>query len=114
MVAELTELLYQVTVHSLALTYTTFLGFMVYVSAKQSWDRLKFGIKLLLLPAITFFGILDVLFNATVGSLLFLALPRELTFSQRLNHYVTTQGWRGSVARAFAVPLNAISPNHIK
>ena len=94
--------------------YVTFLGFMVYASAKAAWRRLKIGIKVLLIPALLIFGALDVvLLNAVVGTLLFMEPPKELTFSQRCSRHFYTDGWRGRMARAFAVPLNAIDIGHI-
>ena len=94
--------------------YALLLGFLAYAAAKHAWWRLKIGIKLLLVPAFLFFGVLDVAFNLTFGSLLFLDVPRELTFSQRCSRHLYDLGWRGRVAGAFSVPLNAIDPGHIR
>jgi len=93
--------------------YITFLGFMVYVSAKASWGKLKIGIKALLIPALLFFGALDVILNATIGTLMFWELPHTVTFSQRCSRHFYSNDWRGRLARAFAVPLNAIDIGHI-
>lgn len=103
-----------VALYVLLYLYGFFLGFLAYSSAKQAWFRLKIGVRVLLIPAFLFFGLIDVVFNITAGTLLFLEVPRDLTFSQRCSRHLCDAGWRGKVANAFAVPLNAIDPNHIR
>jgi len=58
-------------------------------------------------------GAIDVGFNVVVGSVLYWELPKQFTFSQRCCQHLTSTDWRGKVAGAFSVPLNAIFPNHI-
>jgi len=67
----------------------------------------------LLIPALLFFGALDVILNATIGTLMFWELPHTVTFSQRCSRHFYSNDWRGRLARAFAVPLNAIDIGHI-
>lgn len=50
----------------------------------------------------------DVLCNIFICTVLFLDLPREPTFSQRLRRLVTGRGWRQRLALWFAV--NLINP----
>lgn len=105
---------HSVLLYSGLLTYGLFLGFLAYVAAKTSWHRMKIGIKVLIVPAFLLFGLLDVLFNATIGSALFLDIPRDLTFSERCSRHLFDGNWRGRIAGAFAVALNAIDEDHIK
>lgn len=66
------------------------------------------------------FWVIDVLFNATTGSLWFLELPKGAphrfieTFSERLRrHYRHDRGWRYHLAALFRGPINHIAPGHI-
>lgn len=93
--------------------YVLYLGFFMYAAAKHSWWKLKVGHKALIAPALLFFGLIDVAFNFVIGSILFLEPPRTLTFSQRCSYHLHDGGWRGKVAGAFAVLLNAVDEGHI-
>lgn len=103
-----------VILYALLWMYLLFLGFMIYAASKRAWNRLKIGIKILLAPVLVVFGVIDVLFNAVIGSIIFLEPPRTMTFSQRCSSHLYRNDWRGSVAGAFSVPLNAIDPDHIR
>jgi len=96
-------------------TYVLFIGFFFYAAALQAWNRLKIGIKILVAPALCVFGVIDIAFNVVVGSIIFWELPfvHGLTFSQRCSYHLTTPGYKGKVAGAFSVPLNAVLPGHI-
>jgi hypothetical protein len=66
------------------------------------------------------FWFIDVVFNATTGSLWFLELPKGAphwyieTFSDRLRrHYRHERGWRYHLAALFSGPINNISRGHI-
>lgn len=66
------------------------------------------------------FWFIDVVFNATTGSLWFLELPNGSprwyieTFSERLRrHYRHERGWRYHLAALFRGPINKISGGHI-
>jgi len=93
--------------------YILFLGFTMYASIIQAWHKLKIGIKVLLAPVLLVFGGIDVIFNLVIGSLLFWERPKKFTFSERLCFHLTDADWRGRIAGAFSVPLNAIYPDHI-
>lgn len=99
--------------YTLGWAYVLFLAFTMYASILQAWGRLKIGIKILVFPALLIFGIIDVIFNLVVGSILFRELPRQFTLSQRLCQHLIDPDWRGHIAGAIAVPLNAIYPDHI-
>jgi hypothetical protein len=93
--------------------YLLFLGFLIYAAVMQAWSRLKIGLKVLLAPVLLAVGGLDVAFNLVVGTVLFWERPKQFTFSHRCCQHLNDPTWRGHVAGAFSVPLNAIFPNHI-
>jgi len=94
-------------------------GFLMYSAIIQAWSRLKIGIKILLIvvvgPELAAFGLLDVIvLNLIFGSLLYLELPKQWTLSRRCCDHLYDANWRGRIAGAFSVPLNAILPGHIE
>jgi hypothetical protein len=94
--------------------YACWFGYLAYASLHRSWKQLKVGIKLLSIPGMAVFGAMDVvLLNFVVGTVLFAELPREFTFSQRCSRHKNDAGWRGSIAGALSVPLNAVEEYHI-
>ncbi len=99
--------------YPLIYTYLLFIGFAMYASIIQAWNKLKIGIKIIYAPVLIIFGLADILFNLTIGSLLFWERAYTYTFSQRLCSHLNDVGWKGHLAGAFSVPLNAICPGHI-
>ena len=62
-------------------------------------------------PLLVFGGLLDVLFNLVVGTVLLLDVPQEWTLSQRLSRLNDRQDWRGAFARwAGVVMLDPFDP----
>lgn len=67
------------------------------------------------------FWFIDVVFNATTGSIWFLELPKGApywyieTFSDRLRRHYRheVRGWRYHLASLFSGPINHISEGHI-
>ena len=59
-------------------------------------------------------GLIDVVVNATYGSLVFLELPKEWTLTKRTERLKADAGWRGALAWKLCDLLNYISPNHCK
>ncbi len=47
------------------------------------------------------FAIEDVLFNWTVGTILFLEIPKETLFTTRVSRLNDGNGWRGKLAKYF-------------
>lgn len=91
-----------------------FYGFVFYAGVKQAWGRLSFFGKVLLAPPVLVFGAADLIFNATIGSLLFLEIPHEWTFSERCDLDQGRSGYRGKLAKAICRLLNSIIPGHCK
>lgn len=107
----------------LGIIYALYVGFFVYAAASSAWNRMLIGHKVLIAPVLLLFGLVDVLFNVTLGALMFWEEPlpqtgmwwyqRDWTFSQRCCRWYRASGWRGSLAGAWSVPLNAVYPKHI-
>jgi len=50
-------------------------------------------------PAAYLFLVVDVLFNAVYGTILFLEVPREWLFTDRVSRWNDSDDWRGDLAR---------------
>lgn len=91
-------------------------GFALYASVRSAWERLSVWVKLAYAPVIIVFGIADVLYDTLFGTILYFELPGwlagRMTFSQRCEHHMDSEGRRGSIARSFCHILNAIMPGH--
>lgn len=101
-----------------AASWALLLGFFFYAGVESSWNRLKIGIKILVLPIVVVFGILDFLFDAVFGSIMYLELPGwfsgRFTFSMRCEYHRYDSGFRGVIADAYCYLLNSIVPGHCK
>lgn len=91
-----------------------FYGFVFYAGCVQAWPRMLIGFKILVAPVLLVFGIADVLFRCTFGSLMFLDLPTmaTITFSKQCESYMEDSGWRGAVANAYCFLLNTFIQDH--
>lgn len=102
----------------LVLSWLLLIGFFFYATVEASWNRLKIGIKLLVLPVVIVFGLLDVIFDVVFGTIMFLEPPGwfsgRFTFSQRCEHHWNDAGLRGVFADAYCYTLNSILPGHCK
>jgi hypothetical protein len=92
------------------------------IHAKGMWERgdIDSFFKWIYSPLIVVVLILDILFNLTVGTIVFRELPREMLFTTRVKrHYrnVTREGKpKGSnykTAVKWAIRLNWIDPGHV-
>ena len=101
-------------------SWVLLIGFFFYATVEASWNRLKIGIKILVLPVVLFFGVLDILFDAIFGSIMYLEFPFKhwfngrFTFSQRCEYHWDAPGYRGVIADAYCFLLNSILPGHCK
>jgi hypothetical protein len=81
-----------------------YFGFLAYASLmnRGGWTKLTLEGKVFAGLPFLAFGLLDVVFNVTVGSLLFLQLPtaKTLTLSKRMKSNIDTAPgtWRGKLA----------------
>lgn len=72
--------------------------FLAYACIQDiGWSKVPLFGKVCVLPIGVVFYLMDLVFNATVGSLVFLQAPtiKTATFSMRLKHNIeTAEGWR--------------------
>ena len=61
-----------------------------------TWQQKIFGY-----PVIIIMLLADVLFNITIGSLLFLEPPTQFLFTTRCQKHMHRKGFRGNLARTF-------------
>lgn len=83
----------------IAYTYIFWLLFIVVMAGKAAWPQLPIVARVLLAPAALVGYLMDVFFNLVIATILFLDLPREWTFTERLDRYKQEGGWRGDVAK---------------
>lgn len=80
-------------------TYVFYLLFVVTMGAKAAWPNLTVIPRTLLVPAALVAVVMDVIFNLIPATIIFLNLPRELLFTQRLDRYEEEgSGWRYRIA----------------
>jgi len=103
-------------------TVTFFLLFLVFACYRRAVKegtvvpRLS---KWMIGPALLGGAILDVIWNYTIGSLLFLQFPKPdgsfagHTFTRRLQQLKGEFSWRGTQARFWATQLNWADPGHV-
>jgi len=82
----------------LLLAYLTWAGFLAAMSLRWAWYRLSLPVKVLAVPLVLVAFALDLVFNL-VTTVLFLDLPQEATFSQRMGRYKGDATWRTPIAR---------------
>lgn len=80
-------------------TYILWLLFLAVMALNWRWHALPKVVKALALPAVIVSVALDVLFNVTIGTVLFLEFPRQWTFSQRVGSYKRRIDWRAPLAQ---------------
>jgi len=84
------------------ITYIFWLHYLIYSAFKAAKDagRKIPGIAYALVSPVIVGGYaIDVAYNATLGSLMFLELPRTPTLTARCSSHLQEQGWRGAEAR---------------
>ena len=103
--------------YTIAITYLLYLHFIAYAAiyaAKKSGtlQQLPLPAKGAAIVILACAVILDVLFNATVGTVMFLELPKTWMFTTRCEMHMNEEGWRGDLARWCCKWLNPIQTNH--
>lgn len=78
--------------------YALWLLFLAVMALQWKWRELSLPVRTLAAPAVLVALLLDVLFNVTIGTVLFLDLPRQWTFSQRIGSYKRRIDWRAPLA----------------
>ncbi len=89
-----------------------FYAYVIYAGVKRVWSQLSFIQKSFFLPIALFYPV-DILFNWTLGSLLFLEAPKELTLSERCERHIQGHNFlRKRIANQVCLLLNIFEPNH--
>jgi hypothetical protein len=79
--------------------YSFYLLFVVTMAAKSVWKTLPLTAKILLAPAALLAVLMDVIFNVFIATFIFMDLPQEYMFTQRLNRYKYGESdWRTTVS----------------
>jgi len=79
--------------------YAFYLLFVVTMAAKAAWSQLSIVPRVLLFVPALVAVMLDVTFNLTLATVLFVDHPQEWMFTQRLNRYKYGDSeWRTTVA----------------
>lgn len=86
------------------MTWGAYLSVM-HLKVARDAGKLTPAAKILGYPWLAFGLVLDILFNAIVGSLVFLELPREWLFTARVSRWNNEPGRRGDIARWFCNEL---------
>lgn len=82
----------------LGYAYALWLLFLAVMALQWRWCELTKPVRVLASPAVVVAVLLDVLFNFTIGTVLFLDLPRQWTFSQRIGAYKRRADWRAPLS----------------
>ena len=87
-------------IETVLLVYAMYLLFVVTMAAKAVWKTLPLTAKILLAPAALLAVFMDFIFNVFIATFIFMDLPDEYMFTQRLSRYKSEgAGWRTSVAK---------------
>ena len=132
METDVIELLVTISVTAAAIlfTYATFVGwFFAYAYARKlqhnGVDFHKHWVVYPMYIFLAFGALLDILFNWTVGSLIFLEFPREFFFTSRVKRWVKEADRRDALeakrldlyrydqALEWKVRINKVEPDHI-
>jgi len=75
--------------------YVVWFAFLAVMALKASWHRLSLPVKILASPGVLSALLADIVLNV-FASVLFLDLPRQWTFSQRIGSYKKRNDWRSA------------------
>jgi hypothetical protein len=79
--------------------YGGWLLFIIYAGVAAKWNALPHPLRWLFIPVGIFGGLLDVSFNLTIATLLFLELPTTWTLTARMaKNKAGPDGWRKDVS----------------
>lgn len=87
-----------IILYAIAFANVLWLLFLAVMALRWKWHSLSLPVRIIAAPSVLIALVLDVLFNVTIGSVLFLDLPRQWTFSQRVGNYKRRIDWRAPLA----------------
>lgn len=83
-------------------TWGMYLAAMTLIRAKET---LSMTSKVFAYPFVFYGVVVDFLFNAVIGSAIFLEPPKEWLFTARVSRWNDDDGWRGATARWICMHL---------
>ena len=84
---------------SLMFTFWTWGAYLSVMSLMRVKEILSWETKLFAYPLAAIGVISDFLYNITIGTVLFLELPREYLLTKRLKRHLNDDDFQGSIAR---------------
>ena len=87
-----------ITLASIGCMYVLWIFFLAYASLHAAWALLPVTTRILGVPVVVIGFVVDVAFNLTLGTVIFLELPHEATLSQRVSRLKRGVFWRASLA----------------
>jgi hypothetical protein len=93
--------------------YVFYLGFVLYAGLQEPIRQKQWLVVIPAVPIIIPAGIIDVLFNQSIGRILFWEMKYTTTLSQRLDLHYYEHGWRGDLSRRVSRIVNMILAGHI-
>lgn len=78
--------------------YILWVLFLSVMALKSKWTSLSLPIRVLAVPSVILALVMDIVFNWTLAVVLFLDMPHQWTFSQRVGEYKRRAGWRATLA----------------
>jgi len=94
------ELFFWIAV-SLIFTFYTWGMYLAVMNLKANKKKLNAISKCFAYPLLYVGVTADVLYNLTLGTIIFLELPHQFLLTDRLESHLKEPGWRGKVARWF-------------
>lgn len=82
-----------------AATMFTWGMYLSVMNLMEQKDKLTLTTKIFAYPIAAIGVFADFFYNITVGTLMFLELPKEYLLTMRLDRHLTETGWRGKRAR---------------
>lgn len=106
-----------IALHIVLMAWVLWVIFAAMMRLRQVRDagKLTLAMKILGYPVLFIGLVIDFAINAVPGTVLFLELPREMTFSARLwRHSTTSAGYRQKLALLIRVNLlDAVDPSGV-
>ena len=86
-------------IYSALLIWATWIFYLAIMSLRRHKDQMSLPAKIIGYPTLFVGVVLDVLINWLVGTVVFVAMPKELLLTARLKRHIREGGWRATMAR---------------
>ena len=87
--------------YAIVLAAIVHMSYVYAMGVKRAYhdDELRWPVMVLAVPTLAIMLPLYILLNVTVGTVLFLELPRDVRFTRRVQRHMEKDDWRGAQAR---------------